>query len=79
MLVVGIRPYSGSFVFGEVAVGADALAALRVEVPPYVATLSWPDDPDVRVDVTPHGAAECSIAIRRTPADRIRCFPAQPG
>ncbi|GAA3260929.1 hypothetical protein GCM10010532_112710 [Dactylosporangium siamense] len=38
--------------------GTDAPAALRVEVPPYAATLSWPDDPDVRVDVTPHGAAE---------------------
>jgi hypothetical protein len=37
---------------------------MRVELRPYAATLSWPDDPDVRLDVTPHGAAECSIALR---------------
>jgi hypothetical protein len=37
---------------------------VRVTLRSYSATLSWPVDPSVRVDVTPHGAAECSIALR---------------
>ncbi|MBU2669271.1 hypothetical protein KOI35_37745 [Actinoplanes bogorensis] len=37
---------------------------MRVELRTYSATLSWPDGPDARFDVTPHGATECSIALR---------------
>ncbi len=55
-----IRPAGSSFVSGDFTPGSDP-SVPRVALQVNAATLTWPD---ARLDVTPHGAAECSIALR---------------